>query len=483
MKLSIAIMLAASFVASATAQTKAKAAKPASAKATAKTSNVEVTTTSDAARKAYDEATVLAENLRTSEALEKYRAAVKQDPNLALAWAQIARVTKDPKEEAGARLKAKSLAAKVSPGEALLVKWVVARNDNNSVAAIAAMNDLHALYPTDPHLGFLFGQWLQSQQGNERAAQILEDSIKANPNDAPLYNELGYAYSALGQHDKGIGTMKRYVELLPNEPNPHDSYAELNRLAGHYDEALKHYREALKIMPSFTSSQLGIADTYALMGDQERARAEYDKAVAQESGEREKLDYKFQRAITFIRAKDYAGAEKAFTELSQEADKAGFADLESECHRAIASVLQDRNAALAHMAEAEKALSHPHQTPASVLQQQLSRVLRTQAIIAQAAGKTQLASSSLKRLETMATSNRDAIVQASYHGAKGGVLFAQKKYADAAEELADDADNALSQARLAEAYAQVGKQAEAQAERDRLANQHRVLLEDAIVHL
>jgi predicted Zn-dependent protease len=475
-------MLAASLAGSLVAQTKAKAAKPV-AKTAAKTPNVEITTSSDAARKAYDEATVLAENLRTTEALEKYRAAVRQDPNLALAWAQIARVTKDPKEEAAARLKAKSLVAKVSPGEALLVKWVIARNENNSVAAIAAMNDLHALYPTDPHLGFLFGQWLQNQQGNERAAQILEDSIKANPNCAPLYNELGYAYSALGQHDKGISTMKRYVELLPNEPNPHDSYAELNRLAGHYEEALQHYREALKIMPSFTSSQLGIADTYALMGDQERARAEYDKAIAQESGEREKLDYKFQRAMTYIRAKDFAGAEKAFGDLAQEADKLGFADLESECHRATASVLQDRNAALAHISEAEKALSHPHQTPAAVLQQQLARVLRSEAIIAQAAGKAQLANSSLRRLETMALSNRDAIVQASYHGAKGGVLFAQKRYAEAAEELADDADNALSQARLAEAYAQLGKQAEAQAERDRLANQHRVLLEDAIVHL
>lgn len=482
MRLSIAIMLAASLAGTAVAQTKAKAAKP-SAKAVAKTQNVEITTTSAAARKAYEEATALAENLRTTEALAKYRAAVQQDPNLALAWAQIARITKDPKEEAGARLKAKSLVTKVSPGEALLVKWVIARNENNSVAAIATMNDLHALYPTDPHLGFLFGQWLQNQQGNERAAQILEDSIKANPDYAPLYNELGYAYSALGQHDKGISTMKRYVELLPNEPNPHDSYAELNRLAGHYEEALKHYREALKIMPSFTSSQLGLADTYALMGDQERARSEYDKAIAQESGEREKLDYKFQRAMTYIRAKDFAAAEKAFADLAQQADKLGFADLESECHRAVASVLQDRNAALSHITEAEKALSHPHQTPAGVLQQQLARVLRSEAIIAQMAGKNQLANSSLKRLETMALSNRDAVVQASYHGAKGGVLFGQKKYAEAAEELADDADNALSQARLAEAYAQLGKQAEAQAERERLANQHRVLLEDAIVHL
>lgn len=482
MRPTIAIVLAAALVCPALAQTKTRS-KTATAKTAPTSAAFEVTTGSEPSRKSYDEATALAENIRTSEALGKYRAAVQQDPNFALAWAQIARITRDPKEEAGARLKARSLAAKTSPSEQMLIKWIVARQENNLVAAIAAMNDLHAMYPTDPHLGFLFGQWLQNEQGEERAIQILEETIKANPEYAPLYNELGYAYSGLGQHEKGISTMKRYVELLPNEPNPHDSYAELNRLAGHYDEALKHYAEALKILPTFTSSQLGIADTYALMGDQERARAEYDKAIAAESGEREKLDDKFQRALTYVRAKDFAGAQKAFSDLAIEADKAGFADLESECHRAIASVLQDREAALQHMAEAEKALAHPHQTPASVLQQQLARVLRTQAILAQAAGKTLLANSSLKRLQTMAMASRDQVIQASYHGAKGSILFAQKKYAEAVDDLADDRGNALSQARLAEAYAQLGKQTEAQAEREGLADQHRVLLEDAIVRL
>jgi tetratricopeptide (TPR) repeat protein len=482
MRPTIAIVLAAALVCPALAQTKTRP-KTVVAKAAATSPDFVITTSSEPARKTYDEATTLAENIRTSEALQKYRAAVQQDPSFALAWAQIARVTRDPKEEAGARLRAKSLASKTSSGEQMLIKWVVARSENNSVAAIATMNDLHSMYPKDPHLGFLFGQWLLNQQGRERAAQILEEAIKANPDHAALYNELGYAYSGLGQHEKAISMMRRYVELLPYEPNPHDSYAELNRRAGHYDEALKHYGEALQILPTFTSSQLGIADTYALMGDQERARAEYDKAIAAESGEREKLDDKFQRAITYVRAKDFAGAEKAFSDLAIESDKAGFADLESECHRAIASVLQDREAALQHMAEAEKALAHPHQTPASVLQQQLARVLRTQAILAQATGKTLLANSSLKRLQTMAMASRDQVIQASYHGAKGSILFAQKKYAEAVDDLADDRGNALSQARLAEAFAQLGKQADAQAERERLANQHRVLLEDAIVRL
>jgi tetratricopeptide (TPR) repeat protein len=444
-----------------------------------------ITSHSAAAKKTYEEAMFLAENLRTTEALEKFRIAVKQDPQFATAWAQIARISKDPSEEKSASEKAKASATRTSKGEQLLIKWITGTRENDLVGAISAMNDLQAMYPTDPRLGFMFGQWLTIQNSNDRASQVLEQTTKANPNYAAAYNELGYAYSALGDHEKAISTMKRYVELLPNEPNPHDSYAELNRLAGRYDEALKHYREALKIMPSFTSSQLGLGDTYALMGDQKKAREEYDKAIAQETSARDKLDEKFQRALTYVREKDTAKAGKAFSALAAEADSAGFSDLEAECHRAVAAIAseQDGKAALKHIEEAEAALSHKHATSKTAVQEELSKVLRSKAIIAAEAGKDDVAQAALKRLEEMARNNHDQIVQASYHGAKGGVLFYQKKFADAIQDLSDDQGNALSQVRLAEAYEKTGNAADAKSTRGALDNLHRVLLEDALVKL
>ena len=49
-------------------------------------------------------------------------------------------------------------------------------------------------------------------------------------------------------------------------------------MAGHYTVAIDHYRVALSMNPQFYSSQFGIADTYMLMGDETRARQEYEKA-------------------------------------------------------------------------------------------------------------------------------------------------------------------------------------------------------------
>src|SRR5437667_1887626 len=78
-----------------------------------------------------------------------------------------------------------------------------------------------------------------------------------------------------------------YVELLPNEPNPQDSYAEILRMAGRYDDALEHYRPALHIDPNFHSSQIGIADTDTLMGQQKRAQRIFQrKGVGDRQGYR-----------------------------------------------------------------------------------------------------------------------------------------------------------------------------------------------------
>ena len=47
---------------------------------------------------------------------------------------------------------------------------------------------------------------------------------------ATAYNQMGYLYSRSREYDKAIQSMAKYVSLLPNEPNPHDSYGEMLRM-------------------------------------------------------------------------------------------------------------------------------------------------------------------------------------------------------------------------------------------------------------
>ena len=67
----------------------------------------------------------------------------------------------------------------------------------------------------------------------------------------------------------------------------------------------------LKIDPDFVSSQVGLGDTYALMGNQEQARSEYDKAIRFAHNEADRLSYGIQRAMTYVREGKYAEADKS----------------------------------------------------------------------------------------------------------------------------------------------------------------------------
>src|SRR5205807_10642708 len=116
---------------------------------------------------------------------------------------------------------------------------------------------------------------------------------------------------------KAFTAMDRYVALLPQEPNPQDSYGELLRMAGNFQGSLQHYRAALKIDPDFVTSQLGLGDTYALMGNQDQARIEYDKAIRFAHNEADRLTYAMQKAMTYVRDGNYAEADRQFKQIAE----------------------------------------------------------------------------------------------------------------------------------------------------------------------
>src|ERR1700736_749116 len=71
-----------------------------------------VTTSSPKARELYEKGMADSENLYLERCNDDWRAAVKEDPNLAVAWAWIAFNSSDPKEVSMAREKAKAPAHK-----------------------------------------------------------------------------------------------------------------------------------------------------------------------------------------------------------------------------------------------------------------------------------------------------------------------------------------------------------------------------------
>src|SRR5579864_3883851 len=193
------------------------------------TTNLPVTTTSPRALELYQKGMADYENLYLERCNEDWRAAVKEDPNLAVAWAWIAFNSGDPQEISAARAKAKELAPKMTPGEQLMVAWVAKVQEGDFLGGITAMNDMLEMYPRDKHLLYLAGNWLMAENGDDQAQRMMEKALAIDKNFPAALNDLAYVEARHRQFDKAFVAMERYVALLPKEPNPQDSYGELKR--------------------------------------------------------------------------------------------------------------------------------------------------------------------------------------------------------------------------------------------------------------
>jgi tetratricopeptide (TPR) repeat protein len=416
-----------------------------------------VTTSSPQARALYEKGMQDYENLYLERCNDDWRAAVKADPDLAVAWAWIAFNGSDPKEVSAAREKAKALAPKLTPGEQLMIAWIVKTQEGDAIGGISAMNDMLEMYPKDKHLFYLAGNWLMGEEGADQAQRMMEKALAIDKNFPAALNDLAYSYARNREFDKAFAAMDRYVALLPNEPNPQDSYGELKRMAGDFDGSLQHYRTALKIDPDFVTSQVGLGDTYALMGNQEQARVEYDKAIRFAHTEADRLSYQMQKAMTWVRQGNYTEADKMFSEIGQTAHAKEQELQEAQAYRELAEYQTDDGAALKYLQEAEEALGHNNKISKGDRDEEMSRILRVRAVRAAQEGNSALADASLKQLEAMATSSRNRVILSSYNGAAGTLLMNQKKYDEAIGYLEEDQSNPFTLELLVQAYYQTNQ--------------------------
>ena len=91
-----------------------------------------------------------------------------------------------------------------------------------------------------PSGGYYFGQqdYVQAIEHHKKATELA-------PSYSPAYNILGYAYRQAGDYANAEQAFKKYIDLIPNDPNPYDSYAELLLKMGKFEESVLQYRKAL----------------------------------------------------------------------------------------------------------------------------------------------------------------------------------------------------------------------------------------------
>jgi tetratricopeptide (TPR) repeat protein len=437
-----------------------------------------VTTTSKDLERQFQGATENFIYFHLDAALAQWRALTRSDPEFALAYAFLSFATKDPAEEKTVAGKARALQSKVTPGERLVIQWMTDVRGGDYLAGIAAMNDVVAMYPRDKQLVYLAGNWLLLQQSLPRAEKLLMQALAIDKDYPPPWNALGYLYAEQRDFDKAVSHMERYVALRPEEPNPHDSYAEVLRMAGKLSEAMTQYQEALKINPRF--SLLGVADTYALMGNQEQARATYQRGIRESETIEDRLQCRLQYPITYVRERNYAEADRTFLELASWARTSKQPLIEVQAQRMMAEYQPDNVTALKYLADAETLLL---KAPISAADrdEERARILRWRVLRALADQQQGVAGAALTQLEALSNANPSDVIQHAWHAAAGAFLVAAQRYEDAIAHLEEDTGDPLSLQLLAQCHAALGNTQKAQETRKQLSTLYIPTLEQALV--
>jgi tetratricopeptide (TPR) repeat protein len=258
------------------------------ARAATAPATVPVTTASAEARQHYTTGLDLFDKLRVADARGHFALAAARDPDFALAQYYLALSATTTKEFFERLNRAVALASHASEGERLIILALQAGANADPEKQVGYYEQLVAGYPNDPRGHFLLGFARSGQQAYDQAIAEFTRATALDSNFSPAYNGLGYAYRPLGRYDDAERAFKRYIALIPSEPNPYDSYAELLLKTGRHARSIEMYQKALTLDPHFNSSRAGIAANLMYQEKYPAARAEAQKLVksARDDGER-----------------------------------------------------------------------------------------------------------------------------------------------------------------------------------------------------
>ncbi len=276
---------------------------------------IPITTSSKSARASYLKARNLFENLRNADARADLQAAVAADPDFALCWLALAQSSTSAQEFFDNVGRAVELADRVSPGERLWIEGFDAGNKGLAHVQRQRYEALTRLHPRDPRAHNLLGTHHFIQQNWAAAIEAFGTATRLAPAFSPPYNMLGYARRFAGDEEGAEAAFRKYIELIPDDPNPYDSYAELLLATGRFEESIDMYRQALVQDPYFQASSRGIATNLNLLGRHAEARQELERMLPLARNDGERRGIWFAMAVSYL---DEGRQEAAIAAISVE---------------------------------------------------------------------------------------------------------------------------------------------------------------------
>ena len=275
-----------------------------------------VTSKSPEAIKEFEAGRALFDNQRAAEGRDHLKKAIELDPEFALATTYLGFVT--PGAEGTELLaKAGTLSAKLPEAEKLFIEGSQALRAGDRAKGLAAFQKASELAPGSWRLELQVADLLNNAGERDKALQHLDHALQTKPDLATAYNVKAYIKAAQREWEPAIAAAKKQVELLPKEPNPRDTLAEILLWSGKFDEAEKEFTAAVTMEPKFTIAWQGIGLSRAYRGDYKGAYEAFDKRKAStEPGE--KYEALIDRAWTSLAENKLPQALAALDEIEKD---------------------------------------------------------------------------------------------------------------------------------------------------------------------
>jgi tetratricopeptide (TPR) repeat protein len=216
-----------------------------------------------------------ARKLFIEDATRSFRKALEYDSTYAMVYYRLASFETGP-EGKDLIEKAVRYSEHASDKERLYISSLAAISNGEFDRGIADLEQVVELYPEEKEaLGLLGVYSWQIYSDPGKAVEYLTRVVEIDPLYKQAYNIMTYAYSALGDFEKAVWAINKYIALAPGEPNPHDTKGDLYASNGLLEEAIDSYRAAVEMKPDFNYSLAKLGHMYILKGEFARAESCY----------------------------------------------------------------------------------------------------------------------------------------------------------------------------------------------------------------
>ncbi len=242
-----------------------------------------ITTHSDQALVAYNIGVSQWQRFYYTEAKRAFDEAIRLDSAFAMAWVRRAALDDAMQNRDQARSDidhAMIFLPRITPFEQMFIRLQSYRLSFSNVQAEGLADSMVRLYPGEKEVHLIRGNLYDLNKNFDESIRSYKRSISVDTSYALAVMSLGYAYSTIGEQEKAVAQMERYIRLAPDAADPRASFADILLRVGRYDEALDQYRQSLVLKPDYWYSVIQIGAIYMLKGRLKEAEEQFHKGMA-----------------------------------------------------------------------------------------------------------------------------------------------------------------------------------------------------------